>query len=198
MVTNMSGPSRDEISGESRTSRNATLQHIELLNRRITKLMEAREQAEVQLLHRAASEYRANQLTISEVIDLFAAYRDVGSQGKTRRWNAAFPVAYQAMSYMLRPNGPEGTWVGEWPSPEDSACPARGVAVVYVLFDEANQPCYVGSTGQFRARLNQHAKDGKKFARWQAHPCADRELAYQLEERLLRENLPYLNRRTGR
>lgn len=96
------------------------------------------------------------------------------------------------------PNGPEGTYVGVAPLPGDDVAPLEGTPVVYVLFDEDNEPCYVGSTQNLRARLNAHLTNGKQFVRWQAYPCASREDAYVLEERLLVERMPRLNRRRGR
>ncbi len=96
------------------------------------------------------------------------------------------------------PNGPEGSWTGEYPIAAGAPSPLSGAAVVYVLFDEANAPCYVGSTHTFRARLRRHEKDGKRFVRWQAHPCDDRDHAYRLEDRLLRQHMPYLNRKASR
>lgn len=67
-----------------------------------------------------------------------------------------------------------------------------------MLFDEANVPCYVGSTKRLSDRLRQHKKDGKPFVRWQAHPCRDRDHAYELEVRLLEQHLPYLNKKASR
>lgn len=179
-------------------SSRATLQHIQLLNRRITKLTEAREQAEEQLLHRAAASYRSGEMSLSNLIELYWHYQEAGSPGKSRRWNAHFDLTYQAMGMLPAPNGPEESWVGEWPLSEGAPCAIRGLAVVYVLFDAENAPCYVGSTGKLRTRLSQHARSGKQFTYWQAHPCRDREHAYQLEEQLLRQHMPYLNRRAGR
>lgn len=93
---------------------------------------------------------------------------------------------------------PDGTWRGEWPLAGSDSLPANGACVVYVLYDTPNEPCYVGSTQNIRARLKRHRMDGKEFAWWSAFGCADREAAYRLEERLLSEWQPYLNRKRTR
>ncbi|MBL1120211.1 GIY-YIG nuclease family protein [Streptomyces sp. 110] len=72
------------------------------------------------------------------------------------------------------------------------------MGVVYALFDARNDPCYLGSTDQFRTRIGKHVKDGKVFTSWQAYPCPDREAAYVLEDRLLKERLPSLNKKASR
>lgn len=176
----------------------STLQHIQLLQDRQKKLAAAQEQAEDQILHRYGSGYRCGDITIVELLDFFKAYRALETPRRTRRWNDHISLAYQSCHLMQAPNGPEGTWVGPWPCPESEPYPIRGVAVVYVLFDALNNPCYVGSTDQFRARMSHHVKDGKAFCSWQAYPCPTREAAYVLEERLLNERMPNLNRRKGR
>lgn len=75
----------------------------------------------------------------------------------------------------------------------DDARPPTGQAVAYVLYDGL-EPVYIGSTGHFSARLARHRRD-KTFDRWTAYPCADREAAYLLEDQLLAERFPPLNRR---
>jgi predicted GIY-YIG superfamily endonuclease len=93
---------------------------------------------------------------------------------------------------------PDGTWRGSSPLAEGDHMPARGRCVVYVLYDAAGQPCYVGSTQHLLVRLQSHRHNGKAFTSWTASACADREAAYQLEERLLSEYQPYLNRKRSR
>ncbi|MFD9517949.1 GIY-YIG nuclease family protein [Streptomyces sp. NPDC059979] len=137
-------------------------------------------------------------MTITELLEFFSAYKALKSPGLSRRWNSQVDLPYQTCHLLKPPNGPQDTWIGEWPLPEDAPTPLRGVAVVYVLFDAVNVPCYVGSTDQFRTRMNKHTKDNKAFARWQAHPCPTREDAYTMEDRLLKERLPHLNRKASR
>lgn len=182
-----------------------TLQHIELLRTKITSLTDAQESAEEQVIHRAASDYKAGRLSIE---DLFALYnwirpRTVG--GILRRWNG--PMPREAWSQSIRHTvnrrkvhqpDPDGAWRGTYPFDRSVRYPSPGVSVVYVLFDDTNEPCYVGSTKDFKARVDAHYRGGKHFVRWMAHPCTDREAAFELEARLLRERLPYLNKRAGR
>lgn len=185
----------------------ATMQHLALLKRKEERLRAAREEAEAQLIHTLAGAYNAGLVDISGVCDLHAEYVAVAAEGKRARWNAGMPFSanWNRIQHLTRapdkpplhePNGPHGSWQG------DSSlgyCPAppRGACVVYVLFDAANVPCYVGSTMNFRGRMSSHRR-AKEFARWVAYPCKDREGAYELEERLLAEHKPYLNKKAGR
>lgn len=178
----------------------ATLQHIEAVHARQAKLLAARESAEEQLLHRLGSAFRCGEIGVSELIQVYSRYKDLDIVGRSKRWNKHVGIHWQSMAAMSERglNGPEGTWIGDWPVHYLAPAPAKGISVVYVLFDAENEPCYVGSTKNFRQRLNDHAKDGKVFVRWQAYPCRDREHAYQLEDRLLKERLPHLNRKASR
>jgi hypothetical protein len=179
----------------------ATLQHAEAVSRRRQRLEQAQLEAEEQLLHRAAIQYAAGQLDLDGVHRLHLWFKEFGMPRRSSRWNAAFgAVQWNRVEGLLRwrPNGPEGTWIGANPLAGSECAPPPGTAVVYVLFDEANEPCYVGSTGDLRARLKAHATDGKQFARWQAYGCESREAAFELEDRLLAERFPRLNRRRGR
>jgi hypothetical protein len=93
--------------------------------------------------------------------------------------------------------------VGEWhwdgpEHPISGAHPADWTAVVYVLYGSDAEPLYCGSTEHFLTRLKNHDREGKQFVAWRAVPCADREQAFALEDRLLKQNCPPLNRRAGR
>ncbi len=116
-----------------------------------------------------------------------AVAREWGSGELTKNWRP-----------WHSPNGPAGSWFGECPLNDGEPLPPKWTCVVYVLFDHENVPCYVGSTNQFRQRVKRHAYDGKRFVRWVAYPCADREAAFDLEVKLLAEHKPYLNVKAGR
>lgn len=195
----------------------ATLLHIEMLIRRIDRIINTQIEAEEQLLHRAGRDYAAGRLTIEDLHALYRRYRDTiwrqlpSGPGYYYRpgflglWNHNVPIRAEQIAHRARqsisnprwqPNGPEGSWAGDYPIGNGSR-PPDGQNVVYVLFDAQNTPCYVGSTKDFKTRLKVHART-KKFVRWAAYPCADREAAYLLEERLLAEHKPYLNRRITR
>ena len=178
----------------------ATLQHIGNLNDRATKLMALRIEAEEQLLHRLAGAWLAGDLGAAELVEIHRRYKQLGFPGRMTRWNEAMPVPWNRVRYLTRwiPNGPEGTWLGPWPTGADDPVPPPKAFVVYVLFAASNEPIYVGSTGNFHTRLHRHAVEGKPFVHWQAYPAADREAAYRLEDRVLREQLPALNKRAGR
>lgn len=178
----------------------ATLQHIQLIEAKVDRLAEARRDALTQVLHRIGTEYRAGAITQGQLCTTLAAIRAIQMPGRMKMWDEIIGVPWKRVVQLARqlPNGPEGSWVGDYPILAEASRPIAGIPVVYVLFDQDNEPCYVGSTDKFSVRMSAHAKDGKHFVRWQAHPCADRERAYLAEDRLLRQRKPYLNRKTGR
>jgi len=182
------------------TSMSSTLQHIRLIQEKEARLATARREALAQVLHRIGSEYRTGRLTPEQFFEAFREIHALEMSGRMLMWNEIIGVSWQRLTQLGKqlPNGPEGSWVGEYPIPAEAPRPIYGISVVYVLFDETNQPCYVGSTNKLSARLNAHKKDGKRFVRWQAHHCGDREHAYLVEDRLLREHKPYLNRKASR
>lgn len=182
----------------------ATHQHIGLLDRKREQLHAAQIAAEEQFLHHLGRAWRAGGMTEPELVAVFGAYMPVAVTGWKKRWLEAVGVHPNRMLHFLKepgygaPNMPDGTWRGSWPLAHGESLPVNGTCVVYVLYDAANEPCYVGSSSNVRNRLKGHHADGKQFAWWTAFVCADREAAYQLEERLLSECLPYLNKKRGR
>lgn len=178
----------------------ATLQHVEMLHKRQQKLVAMRDEAEHQMLHRLGIDYRAGHVSDSQLAAVFQRLKQLEIPGRSTRWDAHIPHDWAAMGDLFRwkPNGPNGTFVGEWPLHPRAVAPRGGKSVVYVLFDASNEPCYVGSSCNLRQRLKAHARDGKVFTSWQAYPCRDREHAYELEVQLLRERMPRLNRKAGR
>lgn len=153
-----------------------------------------------QALHRVGTEYRTGSLTQGQLCAVLKEVRNLEMSGRMNMWDEIVGVPWKRLTQIARqlPNGPAGSWVGEYPIPADTPRPIAGISVVYVLFDQRNEPCYVGSTERFSARMSAHVKSGKRFVRWQAHPCEDREHAYRLEDRLLRRHMPYLNQKASR
>lgn len=184
----------------------ATVQHLELLGRKIRRLDAARVDAEEQVCTAIGRMWRSGEISQEELIDLWQAMPRGTGLGK--RWEAGVGITAGAMSGLvqsrrhrlaMRPNGPNGTWVGEYPISGGSPCPPPGTSVVYILYDRNNSPIYVGSTSQFRTRMSGHwHTTGRRFVAWMAIPCADREAAYRLEDQLLKERMPASNRRRGR
>lgn len=174
----------------------ATMQHVEQLASKISTLDQARAASIDQLTYRIKQEYRAGTLSIH---DLLAAYERLKANAGPR-WSKAWyglelpgPAAMRSLIAAI-PNGPNGSWYGVGRIPSvDHPMPTNGQSVVYVLYDAENQPCYVGSSEQFRIRLKAHIKDGKPVTYWTAFPCPDRDAAYRLEDRLLKQYKPYLN-----
>lgn len=190
-------PCPDKV--KTRPDIEANLDHVERLDRKRRMLTAAQEQAEQALCASIGRAYKQGDIDVTTLQALYLAYRSTALVGFGERWNANVPVRYTALRPSSLPNAPHGSWSGETSRPaQGDPAPAAGVAVVYVLYDISNVPCYVGSTAAFCARLKKHADDGKAWARWRAHQCRDREHAYVEEVRLLAEHKPYLNRKVGR
>ena len=182
------------------TSMSTTFQHIGLIEAKQDRLADARRNALHQVLHRIGSDYNTCNLTHRELCLAFLAVREQKLRGAMNAWDEIVGISSKRLIQLAKqlPNGPEGSWIGEYPILATAPRPITGIPVVYVLFDDANEPCYVGSTDKFSARMNAHAKSGKHFVRWQAHPCDDRDHAYRLEDRLLKRHKPYLNLKASR
>lgn len=180
------------------TSISSTLQHIARLREKEAKLARAIHDSLSQVLHRLGMAHRSGEITDEQLLPVFQEISDSKIPGRKVLWDELVDVNYGQMLHVEKrlPNGPNGSWVGEYPFAADAPTPWKGVSVVYVLFDADNVPCYVGSTLKFRLRLAQHNKDGKRFVRWSAYRCKDRDDAYRLETQLLQEHKPYLNRRS--
>lgn len=180
----------------------ATLQHLELLRGKRDALQARQAGAESQHLKRIGDAYTAGTIDLDDLVVAYFEYKAVSDPGYSTRWNAAVPVTAARVQARIRslayraPSGPHGTWEGPYPFGGETT-PGSGTSVVYVLFDYSNVPCYVGSTKHFRGRMNRHAKEGKQFCWWNAFPSANRAEAYAIEDRLLHEHKPYLNKRAA-
>ncbi|MFE9777774.1 GIY-YIG nuclease family protein [Streptomyces sp. NPDC005775] len=190
----------ERLGGDVGKSIAATLHHVELLREKEAKLEAARHEAEAQVMHRVGAAFRLGEIDHYQLVAVYEHYKAMGLTGRMHRWDEHVDISWKVMTHLSRqlPNGPEDSWVGEYPFHEATSAPAKGIAVVYVLFDDLNAPCYVGSTDQFRTRVAYHRRHGKQFVSWQAHPCRDREHAYELEDRLLRRHKPPLNQKASR
>lgn len=195
-------PVRDEDPLAAVDGYDESLQRIRLLREERFALLEKQRAIEKEHLRRIATAFRSDLIDMDDLADAYKEYEATVryDAGYTSRWNVEVCVSAAQLAYrakgLTRPNGPAGSWSGSYPLgrapyPPDHQC------LVYVLFDDLNQPCYVGSTQHFRLRLRQHRADGKQFAYWTAYPCDDRTAAYALEDRLLKEHKPYLNKRAA-
>ncbi|MEW2068452.1 HNH endonuclease [Streptomyces sp. NPDC007346] len=116
------------------------------------------------------------------------------NDGKSSLWpDERILAAIDATSVEVRPTGPYGTWVGEYPFTRDAVTPPDGTWVTYALID-ATGPLFVGTTVALRQELHVHRRDGMPFSRWVALPCPDRDLAHLVEVRLRLSLHPPLNR----
>jgi hypothetical protein len=91
----------------------------------------------------------------------------------------------------------DGTWSGPWPMVFETNYPPHLKPVVYFLYESPKDPVYIGSTDDFRGRLISHQRT-KRWIRWRALPCDTRDAAYELEDELIAEYRPVLNRRMAR
>lgn len=178
----------------------STAQHIELLDRKLEKLSRARTDAWAQMLTAAARMYRFGQIDEADLIRLYDSMKASHGPGFSRVWDEHMPILAKRVKWcrMDIPNGPVGSWLGEAPLRVGEPAPPRGIAVVYVLFDCGNEPVYVGSTDDFRTRLRVHLSEKPGVCRWAAYPCRDREHAYEVEDRVLKECKPRMNKKASR
>lgn len=180
----------------------ATMQHVVLLAEKQVRLAEAQLAAEEQLLQAVSRETKLGKVTWHELRDLYRVLRDCRSPRLLQRWRAMLPdpatIEHRANAIEEHGDPQAEYWAGSYPYLPGGNVPGRFTCVVYILFDDANVPCYVGSTHTFKDRLGVHARDGKPFVRWQAHRCRDREHAYEVETRFLQQHKPYLNKKASR
>lgn len=191
----------------------ASVQHLELINESIASLrakLARLESARADTLRQIAAASKRVVVdrgwTRAEMFDL---YETLNGPGLFTAWNAAglpHPARLRAEVEMARRNMPNdpasGGWVGEFdwgqvtviPGPH----PPNWTPVVYVLYGADAEPVYCGSTEHFKQRLKAHYREGKAFVAWRAVPCSDRAQAFALEDRLLKQSCPPLNRRAGR
>lgn len=196
---------QDEIAA-LKVSIQSTLDHMTRLRDKRARLAAAQLDAERQVLARMASAHRDYLVTFEDLGDFYEQFRQIADVGFGARWDEVFKIPYATLRAWItnkrnprwHPNGHGGSFFGEWPLTLNAPRPKVGRSVVYVLFDVQLMPCYVGSTKNFQYRLAAHQRDGKPFTRWVAYPCDDREAAYALEDKLLKEHRPYLNRKASR
>ena len=198
------------------TGAKATLDQIVAIDRKIDGLREKKVGAEEAFLHRTRVLYAEGGFTVSDLLDLADTWIPCFFEPEwEERWAAAglpkveFLRMLWADGIKYTANGPHGSWTNypdkrEAPpgfvrhtASDENPMPPRGQNVVYILYDGSSTPCYVGSTGDFSKRLKWHLKDGKPVVVWVAYPCESREAAYALEDRLLKQHMPYLNKKRG-
>lgn len=192
----------------------ASVQHLGLLDvpiksaeARLARLRSARTQTLEQI---AVAAKRVGAERSWNLLDYLALYEEINCPGLFAAWNAVglpHPSKMRAESDTTQrcaPNDPaSGGWVGGWDwgtpgGPLLDAYPRDWTPVVYVLYGANAEPIYCGSTEHFRQRLKAHHREGKEFVAYRAVRCADRERAFALEDRLLKQSCPPLNRRASR
>lgn len=183
----------------------ATYQHCQLLQRKTAELTARLSESRGQFFYAVAREFRLGNLSETDLAAIYGLARTLGP-GFSAQWDAVAPVKGSTLLYVHRdrvknaPNSADGKyWTGTYPFEVDAPVPARDIAVVYVLYDVANEPVYVGSSGHFRERVKRHAKyNGLPVAFWMACPADSREAAYLWEDAHLKERLPPMNKKASR
>lgn len=195
----------------------ATRDHIVAISQKRDALAEKQWEAEDAFLCRVKTLYNEGIFRLSDLRDLAEKWAPCFflKEWEIRWFEAGLPAVETLMDLWVAslkhtPTGPHGSWTNYDPAWDDhlptwvsytasdeNPMPPRGQSVVYILYDGASTPCYVGSSLDFSARLKWHLKDGKPVVVWVAYPCADRDAAYALEDRLLKQHMPYLNKKRG-
>jgi len=198
----------------------ASVQHLEGLERAIkaieTKLDRLRE-ARKDTLKQIACEVKRQRDSDPakwESDRLLEIYETLRAPFLGEAWKLAGLPHLQALrrdvelARLYAPNDPNcDGWLGEWEVRQESWGPVGrilgnrprpGTPVVYVLYATDSSPAYCGSTKDFEKRIWAHFRNGKEFVSWRAVPCESREDAYELEDRLLKEHCPPLNKKAGR
>lgn len=171
-----------------------TLDHLARLRSRRDVLVAAIVAAEEQVGHRTGVLYRSGGLTEEETLEIYERYRDGAEPGHSHRWG--IPSWKPQLTRLWARNNGDG-WAGNRRLTGECPRPRRGQSVVYFLYDETGDVCYVGSSSNFAVRLKNH-RDTKDFVRWAAWPYPNREAAYVAEDQALKQHLPRLNKRAGR
>lgn len=192
----------------------ATASHLVIVQRQLDKLAKVKDESWAQLIAGTKRLYLSGKLGMPELCAIASTMKDQYGHGFTKIWDPGMPMQVSYAKLVIwargveserknaefnRPNGPGPlSWNGHFPLSKDQPMPQRGHAVVYVLFDEANVPSYVGSTENWWARMADHQKFKSGLKNWVAHLCRDREHAFTEEDRLLKEHMPRMNVRRGR
>jgi hypothetical protein len=178
----------------------ATATHITALKRKRDHLADLHDCAWRQMLTSVDRMYADGEIDGLELISLFESMSKSFGPGYTVMWDQCVSVPSGKVKWIAQhhPNNPGGSWTGDVDLQAGDPRPPKGKAVVYILFNRANSPVYVGSTGNFPARIKRHLIEKPETKRWTAYPCVDRDHAYALEVRMLREYRLPLNRRVGR
>lgn len=150
-------------------------------------------------------DHAAGELTDDDLVELRGWLESHLTLPFAKRWDATLPLKSAAALIRYRnlhkfvPNGPDGkSWVGRRRGDGESRWSRAGTPVVYVLYDAANEPIYVGSTDNLRNRLSTHESGDLPWVAYLAIACRSREDAYLLEEKLLKTRMPPLNKKTSR
>lgn len=190
----------------------SSIEHLTRAGKRIETLRTTIRDTEEQIAHRMGVAVRFGTMSYDEACQVIAEVKRYLEPGWMKRWEEHSGLPIAKMNHAISADGRldprfernetwgwSGTYSHDgYPSKTSFPRPAKGVSVVYILFAGDGTPLYVGSTHVFAERVKRHYIDGKPVKFWQAYLCSDREAAYQMEDRLLKEHMPVMNRKAGR
>ncbi len=164
------------------------------------RAIDAAEEAECALARSIAQQMNDGRISQREVAKKYQAFRVLARPGYSSRWDEFVPLTRAMIeNQMFYDPDPDGKWRGPWPLDWGTSVPLPGQSVVYYLYDGSFTCCYIGSSGNLRARMKKHRSDGKIFSSWMAEPHVDRQAAYEAEDALLKVGpVPIYNLRAGR
>lgn len=182
-----------------------TAAHINIIQAKLYRLEQAKRDSWEQLLTAAARMHRRGDLTSAQLLAFQRDMRASYGPGLAAVWNRNISIPLNKLRHVvaheerIAEERNRTHWHGSWPVDGRDPVPSAGMPVVYVLLDGDGVPAYIGSTDFFRSRMKSHNRNHPGvFDRWVLYVCDDREAAYDLEVQLLRQKLPYLNKRAGR
>ena len=176
----------------------AALDQIARIQRERQQLLEAALDTEVKLLATVQADYAAGRIEDTDLLNVYAAYRQVGHHGFSKRWDTIVTVPSRELKHAVKtpPNGPRRHMGRRFSAPGSPTCaPPASKPVTFVLYGSDGRPCYVGHTDNFRSRMRR--LKGIPARTWRAYPHTDKAAARQLQRRLLDQYKPHLNESTG-
>lgn len=182
---------------EGPSSYAATEQYIQLIRGKRAQLERVQIDAERQFITCVAREHAAGRVSWTELIRVHRFLREGALPGWYQRWQEELPYSAHELKRMEAIHETE-EWSGVGMDVyNDPGRPPKGAYVVYLLCDDTGEPIYVGSTQSFANRLSHHRRD-KVWASWRAYRCDNRQHAYEVESRFLRQYKPRLNKQGAR
>ena len=108
----------------------------------LRRAKEAADAVELTFLQRVLHGHEAGQLSQRDLALIYQQYRSVARSGHGARWDSVIPFTrIMIENHMYSEPDPDGRWRGPWPLAWGTSIPARGVSVVYRLYDAHGLLC---------------------------------------------------------